>query len=505
MPLSKTLFKSYLQCPEYFWYKIHMPEVLAEQGLNDFEQMLADQGQLVEKQFYKLFPETVMIDAKGYSSVEETKAIAATGISHIAQAGFSTADFFAQSDLVIFKNDKHIEVFEIKSSSSMQNVAMEDSTQAPSKQAHIEDLAFQYQVFTQAGYIIDNMYLVELNKKYSKSTEMDLNTLFIIRNVTEDVLLIASYVQVLMQAALVTASIPLQPSSCECRYLPRKKQCPAFSFMYPDLTTYNVYDLAIARSPKRLKEFIDASIFRIEDIPAGTKMTDSYRDQVITWNENREIILADEIDRLLIGLTYPLYFLDYETNAPAIPLFAGTRPYQQIPFQYSLHIIDNKEGEIRHVEYLHDEFIDPMRAVVNQLRNDIGDTGTIIVWNKTFEKKCNETLAECIPDMSGFLLAINHRLFDLMEIFSKHLYVHKDFQGSYSIKKVLPVLVPELSYTELTIRDGGTATSEWVRMVFELEEGEEKEQIRKDLLAYCKLDTLAMVEIFNVLNRKIGS
>jgi hypothetical protein len=248
-----------------------------------------------------------------------------------------------------------------------------------------------------------------------------------------------------------------------------------------------------------LREFIDASIFRIEDIPEGTKMTDSYRDQVLTWNRNEEIILKAEIKSLLDQLEFPLYFLDYETSSSAIPYYEGIKPYMHVPFQYSLHIINEMDGEVQHAEYLHTGCDNPMHGLSNRLREHIHDTGTIIVWNKSFESKCNQNMSIVVRDHSAFLDGLNLRLFDLMEIFSKRYYVHKDFKGSYSIKKVLPVLVPDLKYEGLAIADGGTATTKWKQMVFDIDDENEKERIGQDLRAYCKLDTLAMVEIFRSL------
>jgi hypothetical protein len=482
-----------------------MPEVLAEKGLNDFEQMLADQGKLVEKEFYKLYPETCFVKSKGIEAVTETRELENQGKHLIAQAAFIVGDYFAQADL-IHRHDGMVDIFEIKSSSSMQNGALVDAPQLPSREDHIRDLAFQYIVATQAGYIVDQLWLVELNKSFAKNGDMDLHALFEIKNVTHEVHIESQSIEIEMQRALEKSLTEDKPLTCECRYLPRKKQCPGFRYMHPEMDGYNVYELPyLGKSATRLRDFVDAGIIQFEAIPSTWKLLDSHRDYISTWIQNTEIFNTNEIRKILDHLDYPLYFLDYETTGRAIPIFEGVRPYQQIPFQYSLHILDQPDGELIHREYLHCDPTDPMRDISIQLRNDIGDTGTIIVWNKTFERKCNENLAETVHHLRDFLESVNARIYDLMEIFSKRLYVHKDFHGSYSIKKVLPVLVSELSYAELEIKDGGTATTEWARMVFDLEEGEEKELVRKDLLAYCKLDTLAMVEIFNVLKRKISS
>ncbi|MBU2523722.1 DUF2779 domain-containing protein, partial [Patescibacteria group bacterium] len=135
------------------------------------------------------------------------------------------------------------------------------------------------------------------------------------------------------------------------------------------------------------------------------------------------------------------------------------------------------------------------------LKKVIGSKGSIIVWNKKFEKKCNENIGEVFPEYAEEMAKINERLFDLMDIFQKNLYVHKDFKGKYSIKKVLPVLDPELSYKELNIQDGSMAMNSWKKLVFETANEAEKEQIKKDMLEYCKLDTWAMVRIYEALKR----
>jgi len=495
MPLSKSSFKKFQQCNAYFWFSINRPYVLQEKELSDFEKALAEQGKKVEQQFYKLFPDLKIVSTKGSQSINETKALLQQGAYYIAQAAIEANQFFAQADLVHFKEDNHIDLYEVKSSSSMQNIGMEDSTQAPSKEEHETDMAFQYEVATLAGYTVDNTFLVELNKTYTRQGEIALSQLFTRNNVTANVLKLLPEIRESMHQALTYSSITEAPTTCGCKYKSRKKQCPAFSYLHPELTGYSYYDLPRIHE-SRIREFVDQGITRIEDIPAKNKLSDNQRDHVVCWNENREIIHRDEIERIFNGFQFPLYFLDYETYAPAIPVFEGTRPYQHIPFQYSLHILHENVGEAEHKEYLHSDSSNPILAITAQLRSDIGDTGTVIVWHSTFESGRNKELAAAVPSLSGFLLGLNNRMFDLKDIIAKRMYVHKDFRGSASIKKVLPVLVPELSYSSLAINDGGKATSEWGRMAFELTDETEKETIRQQLLEYCKLDTLAMVEIY---------
>jgi hypothetical protein len=499
--ITKSAFKSFLQCPESFWFLWHQPGVLTHTELNDFEKMLAEQGKAVEARVYNRFPETVRVRSTGDAAVQETNRLIHRGVQWIGQAAFATADFFAQADLIHVLDDGRIDIYEIKSSSGMQNVGQEDEQEVPSKEKHIADLAFQYCVAKAAGYDVATLHLVEINKEYRLYGVVDIEALLVINNVTAQVLDQAYGMKQHMNTALEKLESKIAPTSCGCKYLPRKKQCPAFSYLHPQWMDYAVYDLArIGQSKARLISLVDAGYVLIRDIPADYALLDGHRDQVHTWNTNEVILRTNEINAALSPLVYPLYFLDYETTSTAIPVYAGTKPYMQVPFQYSLHIIHEPGGDAQHVDYLHVDRDNPMFALSDSLRSHIGDEGTVMVWNKTFESKCNQNMASVVREHSTFLYGLNDRMYDLMEIFSKRHYVHRDFKGSHSIKKVLPVLVPGLTYKDLAIADGGTATTQWKRMVFEFMNDAEKQKIKEALLEYCKLDTLAMVQVYKAVH-----
>jgi hypothetical protein len=207
-----------------------------------------------------------------------------------------------------------------------------------------------------------------------------------------------------------------------------------------------------------------------------------------------------EIKKFLDTLEYPLYFFDYETMQGLVPYFDGQRPYQQVPFQYSLHVIREPGGEVEHTEYLHSDTSNPAPKVAARLVEDVGTKGSIITWNMSFEKSVNEELARMHPEYAERIAAINARVVDLMTPFKAKWYNDPRFIGSASIKKVLPVLCPELSYKELGIQEGNTAQRLWMEAVLDGKHDAEKQQIFDDLLKYCKLDTLAMVEIYKKLN-----
>ena len=207
----------------------------------------------------------------------------------------------------------------------------------------------------------------------------------------------------------------------------------------------------------------------------------------------------EAIKQFLDGLQYPLYFLDYETLMSLIPYFDGLRPYQQVPFQYSLHLLQTPDASLEHKEYLHQENSSPSRPLTEQLLADICTEGTVLVWYEGFEKSRNTELGNMIPEYKHAMESLNGRVVDLMTPFKEKWYDDPRFEGSASIKKVLPVLCPELSYKTLGIQEGASAQRLWMEAILDGTRDGEKQQILSDLLEYCKLDTLAMVEIFNKL------
>ena len=193
--------------------------------------------------------------------------------------------------------------------------------------------------------------------------------------------------------------------------------------------------------------------------------------------------------------------IDYETFGPAAPLFDGYRPYQRIVFQYSLHVKKSPDADLEHYEYLCREIKDPTSELAVSLRNAVGPQGSFISWNKSFEIGCNNEMGARCSQCADFLNSINDRMYDLMQCFKKGYYVHKDFKCSASIKKVMPVLVPNLSYKKLNIQEGGTASESWLKVTDSKINQDERDKLARDMLDYCQLDTLAMVEILEVLNK----
>ena len=269
---------------------------------------------------------------------------------------------------------------------------------------------------------------------------------------------------------------------------------------------YGVHDIArIGSSKAKLAELADSGIFRLEDLPDDLELSAIQQNQVDAYLRDRVLIHKNNIADELAKMAFPLYFLDYETCPAAIPRFDGFSPYQQIPFQYSLHVLNQPNATLRHLEFLSTTPDDPSAALAASLERHIGNIGSVIVWNKKFECGINDEMGERIPAAKSFLASLNARVYDLMDIFQKQHYVHKDFKGGVSIKDVLPVVAPELSYADLTIKEGGTASQTWDKIATGQIPQDEKDTLARDLKLYCERDTYAMYVIWKHLHDLVSS
>jgi hypothetical protein len=259
----------------------------------------------------------------------------------------------------------------------------------------------------------------------------------------------------------------------------------------------SVFDLTRLRADKKF-DFYTKGILELHQIPDEYQLTPAQRLQIKGHIENYTQIDVPQIQNWLSSLTYPLVFMDFETFMPAVPLFDNSRPYQQIPFQFSVHIQDTVGGELKHFEHLGSPDSDPRSDFIKQLLVATAGEGSIIVYNKSFEASRLKELKEIFPDLIAQIDQVLHRLVDLMEPFQQKWYYTPKMNGSYSIKRVLPALIPEMTYEGLEIGEGGAAMAAFEGLL-KISDSKEKEKIRNSLLEYCKLDTLAMTKILNVL------
>lgn len=487
MIITKTDFMTFRNCASDFWMKKNNPQLFENVKPSDFERQLIEQGYEVELLAQLLFPEGV--DAKNMKQ-QELAFFLGSANTILFQPTFAAANLQARVDILKVVEDG-LHIYEVKGSTSKDKP----------KEDYLWDVGFQKEVMERAGHKVSNVFLIELNKEFIKDGPINPNDILTIKDITQEI--IDNHIEVKMEIAnaLNRLSDQTPPTSCDCYYKIRKNHCHSFTHFYT-LPDYSVHDITRI-SKTKIEKFHSAGVESIDDITQYDLLTAIQLNQVTTHHNDEVIIRHEDIQKALAQLAYPLYFLDYETYPTAIPVFDGCFPYQQVTFQYSLHIQNEPGGPLIHKEFLHMEATSPLNDLAASLRKDIGDHGSIIVWSESFEGGRNNELATACPEIGDFLMGLNARRFDLMKIFSNQLYVHKAFKGKTSIKKVLPVLCPELSYDGLGIKEGGAASNAWRSMIFDDISHEQKELIAQDLLAYCKLDTFAMVAILSVLQKTV--
>jgi len=323
------------------------------------------------------------------------------------------------------------------------------------------DVTFQH-LIAKSTLPVNKTYLVHVNSDYVKNGEIDVSEFFVIVDMSEVILKLENEVFQLRNQALAVTTDGNPPLESHC-YKPN--DCPCLKLCHPNLSEHPVYDLSWWKVGQ-YEKLVASGYQHLQDIPETEELNPKQILQIRSIKQNQPIIDYEGVQRELVNLTFPLYFFDYETINPAIPAFDGYKPYQHIVFQYSLHVMENPDdSELKHYEFLMTDKREPSKEITEGLLKVIGSKGSVIVWNKSFERGRNKELGLLQPMYADEFALINERIFDLMEIFSKGLYMDYRFHGSASIKKVLPVLVPNLSYADLEIGEGATAMTKWWEMV----------------------------------------
>ncbi len=499
MNISKTTFQDYLFCPRNTWLKLHKPELLEKFELSEFEKHLVEQGNEVESYARNLFPGGVEVIERDERGCEETVRFMAAKTPTIFQATFIIDGFIARNDALSWNAETNKwDLYEVKGTNDINDKGSDHN--------HLDDLAFQASVLKRSNIPVGKYFLVHLNREYVRESDLDYKELFKVEDKTTEILERLSTIENQMETAKMYLASEKEPRNddCKCIYRGRSGHCTTFRESYPEVPTYSIHDLSrIGASKRKLEALVERRIYEIENVPEDIEFSDIQKNQIDAHRQGKAIIDIDGIREELEKLSFPLYFLDYETYAPAIPTFNGYAPYQRIPFQFSLHILYEPDGELSHIEYLHTEASDPSSQVAKILGDVIGEQGTVIAWNKSFEAGVNREIGERLPQYKVAMERINAMLYDLMDVFKKQYYVHPNFKGSTSIKKVQPTLFPELSYKDLEIHEGGQASNAWWQMISPATSTEESDQIARNLKEYCGRDTYAMVVVWQELKKLI--
>lgn len=497
MKLTKTDYLIWRDCPHNAWLKVHRKEIYRAKPLSAFDQGLLDTGNEVDVLARGLFPGGVTIER---GDAARTARLVADRAPVLYQPVFETGMLTTAGDILVWNAEtSRYDLYEVKASTSGEDRRAKD-------ELYTYDTAFQAEVLRQCKLPLGRLYVVRLDSSYVRGAELDMRALFAIDDFTDRGAHLRDEIALEIDTAheLLNTSQP-PPAPCGCIYKGRNQHCTTFAHTNAHVPAYSVHDISrIGSSKKKLAALIDRGILRVEDVPDDVELSELQHNQVQAAKTKRAQIDSEAIRDFLATLTYPLSFLDYETYPAGVPRFPGYGPYHHVPFQFSLDVLDRPGAKLRHSEFLHTDTSCPDEPLIAALQAALPATGSIVTWNQTFETGINDKLADRNPEAADYMHDVNARVVDLMDVFTMQAYVDPGFRGRTSIKAILPVLVPALSYKTLAIQEGATATATWNEIVTGKADAATAARHRADLLAYCGLDTMAMVEIWRVLEETVA-
>ena len=488
MELTKSKYCNAIQCKKQLWLDTYKNEV-KEDILNE---SVLDNGTEVGKVARDLFGEYINIELTQdlNTMIDETKKALENDKVVVTEASFMYDNNFCSVD-ILKKNKDMIEIYEVKSSTEIKDV-------------FLDDISYQVYVLSKLGYKIKKACIVYINNKYVRNGELELDKLFNI----EDVLDIANskLQEVQKNISEIKKYIeqriePLKDIDINCI---KPHDCPFFKYCSRHLPQNNVFNLSGMQNNKKY-ELYHSGIYSYQDL-LNTNINEKYKQQIEYELYDKEpIINKKNIKEFLNTLTYPLYFLDFETYQQAIPKYDGISPYMKIPFQYSLHYIKSENGTLAHKDFLAQAGVDPRRKLAEQLVKDIPLDVCTLAYNMGFEKSVIKNLAKLYPDLKDHLMNIYENIKDLMIPFQKRDYYVKEMEGRFTIKYVLPALYPNepsLNYHNLDMIHNGSEAMDSFENLENLSK-EEQEKVRYNLLRYCELDTYAMVMLWKKLKEVV--
>ncbi len=479
----------YLKHPAWLWIKKHAKHYLPP--IDEALQARFDDGNAFEHYVESLYPNLVRLGFDDYSEYLDmplkTNEAWKNGAETVAQGRYEAGSITCISDIVRKEGDSFI-LTEIKSSTS-------------AKEEHTWDLAFQKIVLEGAGYPIKKCEVAHVNNRYIRAGDIIASDLSEFTDVSEKVQELIEGTKLRIKQAISIIALDEMPDLS-----PERARLGSYADwldirqkIFPPLPENSIYFLPYMDAEKSTK-LIQEGITTVDEITDVTVLKSSTQKYLAARAEGRRVVETEKIEEFLSRISFPIHYLDYEASQSLLPPWDGTRPYQQVPFQYSLHIVKSLDGEAEHHEYLHQESSNPMPNFIESLKQNIGNEGSILVWYEAYEKTRNRELGEMYPDSCHFFQDLNDRTIDLMKPFASDMVRDEAFKGSSSIKNVLPVFFPNFSYESLDIQEGATAARKWKEVTLGKEIPQtERNRVYSELLEYCKLDTLAMVKIHKAL------
>lgn len=494
MYLSKSKYCDLWQCPKIAWLKKYQPEeMITDDGVMARMESGTQVGELARELFGKYVDVTVLnettLDLP--AMINKTREEMCKDTSVICEASFSFHGLYCAVD-ILKKEQNGWAIYEVKSSTHNDNPV------------YMADIAYQKYVLEHCGVKITGTYLICLNNEYIFDGVLDIQELFQITDVSEKVREEEANIVPNISTAEQLLASEEEPSielseSCNSPY-----PCMFWKYCSRHLPNPSVFHLYRMPFKKKI-EYYHEHLISYEELMTSAKIKNEkqLRQMQFALEDRGTYIDKENIRKFLDTLSYPMYFLDFETMQPVIPEFIGTKPYQQIPFQYSLHYIEEKGGKLYHKEFLAESGKDPRRSLAERLCADIPKDVCVTAYNKSFECGRIQELADTFPDLADHLINIKSNIKDLLVPFQSGYYYNRAMGGSFSIKSVLPAIYPNeptLDYHNLAgVHNGSEAMDIFPKIQYMAPA--EQTKARHDLLKYCELDTYAMVKVWEELVR----
>jgi len=527
--LSKSKYLNGLQCLKLLWISANKKELLPE--IDEATQYRFDEGQNVGELAKTLFPKGIDLTDEDFGrNLEKTQEAMINDIENkgkrraLFEAAFkipfNNGELYARADILVPVGKDEWEVIEVKSATQTKDV-------------NIQDVSFQLFVYERAGLKIRKCFVMHLNNEYVRKGEIKAKKLFIKEDVTDQVVKnivcgaeppkirpgqnLISYTLKLVKMTensmdkrieemfkiLSQKNIPIVKIGPYCT---EPYACPLYDFCWKEIPDNSVFDLYRIRKTEAF-ELFEKGIISISEVPETYKLNEKQAIQKKCFLSGKECIDKDAIRNFLKDIKYPAYFMDFETYQTAIPLYNGLKPYQQVPFQFSVHIVD-KKGKIKHISYIAQGDGDPRKEFAKNLKKTLGKNGTIIAFNQSFEQGRLKETANFMPKYSKWVESVNKRMIDLLVPFRNFYYYNPKQHGSASIKAVLPALTGK-SYEDIAIHGGASASVLYFYATHGRKYGlkptqQEVDKIIRNLEEYCGLDTEGMIWIVDRLREIVS-
>ncbi len=489
--LSKSRFQSGLQCLKRLYLDCYNRDLADPIG--PAQQAVFDTGNAVGEKARQRFPGGRLVEESHLEhgrAVETTRTLLADGsIPSLYEAAVTFESIRTRFDVLVRRGRQRFDLVEVKSSTSV-------------KEEHITDVAIQLYAAEGSGIALDRAYLMHLNREYVYlGGEHDLEQLFTLADITEEAREYAAQgVPAALEAMWETLELDAAPDIDTGKHCKKPYTCSFFGHCHQGEPEHSVMQLP-RLSDRLLERLKGAGIRSIGDIPPDLAGLNAMQTRIRESVVDGRPYVSPGLRRSLEEIALPASFLDFETVNPGIPIYIGTRPYERIPFQWSLHVADDS-GESTHKEFLNHDGHDPRERFAASLLDALPGSGSIVAYSP-YEKSVINELAEALPRYRDGLLALTPRIVDLMKVVQGNYY-HPGFHGSFSIKSVLPALAPGFGYDELEVQEGLAASAAYARLVTGDVPEDEAAEAREALLAYCKRDTEAMVRVYQRLLDEAG-